>query len=295
MPFMSKIGTALLVGAMLVAPIKAIAQSAPPIGEAKNLPEHANRVAIDGLLGSLQLNEMLDIMIEEELAFGEDLRADMLPDMSKTRWQRDLRVKISAGELRTIFTDAFTRTLDGMEAPLKTQVVTFGADPLVVKAIDLEVKARRLLLDADVENAAYDHAVKSEKTSRFKAISTYINALDLVETNVAGSLNSNLVFYREMVMGGAFPYEVSEQQMVSDVAGEADAMRQEIGEWLTAYLNMAYAPMSDAEFERFSTLATSDAGRAFYHAADRGYDAVFSYNSKVLGAMIAGHIAGEAL
>lgn len=263
-----------------------------------DVAQSPGQAAIDGLIGVIQLDQMLEVMIAEELGFGEDLRADMLPDVTPSRWKRDLQAGLSVGTLKPIFVTAFAQALDGVggrNAPLQAEIAALGHDPLMAKAIDLEVKARRLLLDIDVENAAFDHAVKSEKTARFKAVGAYIEALDLVENNVAGSLNSNLVFYREMVRGGAFPYDVTEQEMVSDVAGEADAMRAEIDEWLTAYLYMAYAPMSDAEFARFSKLGLSAAGRAFYDAANRGYDAVFVHNSKVIGAMVAGHLAGEAL
>lgn len=294
------------VGITVRALVLGLAIGWPVVGAAQSLPAQAtqqgrhgsDQVGIDRLMSTIQLEQMLNVMIEEELGFGEDLRADMLPEVTSARWSRELRAGLSLSVLKPMFVAAFSQALSGADtrnAHLTAEIAALGADPVMAKAIDLEVKARRLLLDPDVEAAAFEQAAKSEKTKRYKDLANYIEALDLVEINVAGSLNSNLVFYREMVRGGAFPYEVTEQEMLGDVAAEADSMRQEIGEWLTAYLYMAYAPMSDVEFARFSKLGLSAAGRAFYHASDRGYDAVFAHNSKVMGAMVAGHLAGEAL
>lgn len=244
------------------------------------------------IVEAIRVDEMLAVLAEEELHFAEDLRVDMLPDVNMLRWKGEVSAALSSVKLKPIFVAAFSEAL--AQSP-KSEILALSTDPLMVKAMDLEIKARRLLLDPTVEEAAIERAAKAGKAPRIEALSAHIETLDLIETNVTGSLNSNLIFYRELVRGGAFPYEVSEQDILGDVAGEADSLRQDIEEWLLSYLYMAYAPLSDREFDDFVKLGESDAGRALYRASEAAYDAVFAQNSKVLGAMVAGKLVGEEL
>lgn len=266
---------------------------APPVILAQGLSAQQNAQEIEKILDALQIEELLELIAEEELSFGEDLRADMLPEINAQRWERSLREQIRADAVRPIFVEAFAKALSAQE-DLRA-VTVMSRSPVMGKAVDLELKARRLLLDADIEAAAIERADQARNLPRYKALAAYIESLDLVETNVAGSLNSNLVLYRELAQGGAFGFEISDQEILSDVAAEADSLRADIEEWLTAYLFMAYHPLTEAEFSELVDLGESAEGRALYHAADRGYEAVFAYNSKVLARFIVARLVGEDL
>jgi len=245
------------------------------------------------ILGALQIEKLLDLVVEEEILFGEDLRGDMLPDLDPKRWQKVMRAQISSEALLPVFVAAFTKALS--DEPDLSSIVALSDAPVMVKAIDLEMKARTLLLDPDIEEAAIARADQARGSARHRALTDYIAALDLVETNVAGSLNSNLTLYRSLAQGGAFEFDVSDQEILSDVAGEAEALRADIETWLMAYLFMAYHPLEDAEFAKLVTLGESPAGRALYHAADKGYEAVFAHNSKALAGLIVARLVGEDL
>src|SRR5690606_34371604 len=123
----------------------------------------------------------------------------------------------------------------------------------------------------------------------------FIAAADLLEPNIAGGLNANLAFYRALVRGGGFPYEVSEQDMLADVRAQEPEVRAEMESWLGAYLFMAYDALSDAELQAYRDFVASEAGRRVTAALFAGFDIVFQRVSEDLGAATARRLSGQEL
>ncbi|WP_376873275.1 hypothetical protein [Albirhodobacter sp. R86504] len=286
----------LLLGGVMAGAVGAQTAGARGAGEPPALLRQAPEASqtATALAEAIRIDDLIAVLVEEELLFGDDLRSDMLPELDPQRWRRLMSGPIDAVQLTPVFLDALNGALPTAPDDLAPLVAVARA-PVMAKAIDFELKARQLLLDIDVEDAAFERADAARGSKRYEALADYVAALDLVELSVSGSLNSNLTLYRAMRDGGAFPFDVTEEDMVSDVASEADALRQDIGEWIMAYLYMAYTPLSDAEFSQLVELGTSQAGRDLFRAVDQGYEAVFTHNSKALGGLVAARLAGEDL
>ena len=71
---------------------------------------------------------------------------------------------------------------------------------------------------------------------------TFIETNNLIETNVAGALNTNYAFYMGLMDGQAFGGALTEEQVLSDVWSQEAEIRSNTTEWLYAFLWMAYQP-----------------------------------------------------
>lgn len=246
------------------------------------------------LAAQLRIDTLLAILRDEGQAYGADLEAELFPGEGGALWQAEV-ARIHAPErLRPIFEAEFLGALDGTDtAPLES----FYRSDLGQRVITLELSAREAMLSPEIENAAIEarDTAFDAHNPRLEAIYRLIDSADLLEPNVVGGMNTNLAFYRAMVTGGAFPYEVTEADMLADVAAQEPEIRAEMDSWLSAYLFLAYTPLSDAEVEEVIAFSASEPGRALTRALFAGFDAVFMETSRALGAAAARRIRSQEL
>ena len=153
------------------------------------------------------------------------------------------------------------------------------------RIIGLEVSAREALLDETVEQMsreAFDE-MRAEDSPRMEALRAYIEANDLVESNIAGALNSNLAFYQGLSAGGALPLEMTEEDMLRDVWLQEPDIREETESWVWSYLAMAYRPLEDADIEAYTAMSQTPEGRALNRAIFAAFDELFTDISRDLG------------
>ena len=269
----------------------ALAGLAPVLAQEPQAPATSTAEATQ-LTEILQLPALLEIMQDEGVAYGEDLQADLFPGQGGAEWTRRVEQIYAPDRLMPVFTEVFAAELQGADTETMRAFFEEGTG---ARAVELEIAARRALLDPGVEEAADQQLEEMLATEapRLLAIEEFAESGDLIEANVLGGLNANLAFYRGMIDGGGLPGEMGEGQLLADVWSQEDAIRTETRDWLYAYLALAYDPMSDDDLQAYTDFSEGAAGKALNRALFAGFDAVFAQVSYELGLGAARYLAGQ--
>mgnify|MGYP000135605036 CR=1 FL=1 len=256
------------------------------------LPLRAGPDPVDTLIEALALGDILEIMRQEGLDYGEDLRAEMFPGRGGGAWPATVARIYDGARIRQVMRDSLAEELDETDlAPL----IAFFTSETGEKAISLEVTARRALLDEAMAEASREALaeMRARDDPRLDLLNRFVRVNDLLESNVVGALNANYAFYLGLVDGGAFPFEVTEDQILADVWSQEADIRLETEQWLYAYLALAYDPLSDRELEAYIGISESPEGQALNRALFEAFDVLFRQISRELGLAAARLIAGE--
>jgi hypothetical protein len=246
----------------------------------------------DRLIALMRVGDTVEIMRKEGLRYGAEIGAEMLPDVSSEDWERTVSRIYDTEKMEAVITQGFEAALEGEDvAPL----VSFFESDLGKEIIGLELDAREAFLNEDTELAAIDayQDAQEQQTELFEQVETIISDSDLVEYNVMGAMNANLMFYRGLADGGAI--DLGESDMLADVWAQESDIRAESEAWLGSFLMMAYRPLNAEELEAYAELYRTPEGRVLnisvFHAYDRMYDEI----SYLLGQAVAEHMRSEEL
>lgn len=269
----------LLIVPMLVLPLRSSAQQV---------------AEVDALLEDMQMAEIFDILRAEGLDYGAELADEMLGDPGDPRWTARVEAIYDTNRTYPRFRDRFRRELGGADIAGMTG---FIRSDLGQRITDLEVVARRALLDPEVEAACrleYDDA-REFGTARLDAIRGFVEAGDLIDSNVTGAMNANYAFWSGMMEAGGLNAEYDQTVILNDVWAQEPELRAETEEWMYCYLLMALEPLDDAELETYTEFAESPAGRRLNRAMFVAFDEVFTDISLRLGRESARYYAAEEL
>jgi hypothetical protein len=265
----------------LSAPLAAETTAAAPVVE----------VTVAELGEVLQLEALFEVLREEGLQHGEDLAADLLPDGGGTAWRAELARLYDLKAVRSRFDAALSAGLGSDPQAMQDVVAFFGSD-LGQRILGLEIEARRAFLDTAAEEAARVVAedAASAKDPKVALIRRMIEAGDLLEMNVAGSLTGTLAFMTGMADSGAYGANLPDDQIRSDTWAQEDQTRTDLSTWLYSYLGLAYAPLTEAELQSYVVFWESPAGQRLNAALFDAFDQAFRTLSYDLG-----HAAGTAM
>lgn len=249
---------------------------------------------VEALFAQLQMPEMIEVMRLEGIDYGKQVATDLIPGGSDADWVDAVNKIYDADRMRTEVIDGFHAALDGQDTAAMLEFFTTEPGKTIA---GLEVSARRAMLDDAVESASKDAAAlaMADRTARFQQIERFIAANDLIETNVAGGLNANYAFYMGLKDGGGLPGSTTLDQILSDVAGQEDQVRQSTTEWLYSFLMLAYHPLSDADLETYIAFSETDPGQALNRAIFTSFDALFEDVSRQLGVAAAARMGTQDL
>lgn len=241
-----------------------------------------NAAKVDALFDALGLPEMLEIMREEGLDYGETIATDMFPGNSIARWNEAVSQIYDIDMMYEEVRGAFGEALEGDD--LDAMLAFYTSDPGET-IVELEVSARRALLDEAVEEASKDNAVIAiaDETPRYLQVKEIVEANDLIEANVVGALNSNYAFYLGLIDGGAMPPGITPDRALQDVWAQEGEIRANTSEWVFSFLLMAYQPLSDADMDTYITFAGSEAGQDINAALFDAFNGMFDDISRALG------------
>ncbi|WP_317054704.1 DUF2059 domain-containing protein [Roseovarius rhodophyticola] len=244
------------------------------------------------LIDALRINETVEIMRKEGLRYGSELGVEMLPGVNAKAWQDQVARIYDTDKMAQVVTQGFETALDGKEI---AEVVAFFTSETGQEIISLELSAREAFLNEDTEMAAMDayERARDENSHLFQQVETLISDSDLVDYNVMGALNSNLMFYRGLADGGAF--EMSEEDMLADVWSQEGDVRNDSEGWLGAFLILAYQPLDDAELEAYAEVYRSEQGKVLNAAIFEAYDQMYEELSYLLGRAVAQQMQSEEL
>jgi Uncharacterized protein conserved in bacteria (DUF2059) len=242
----------------------------------------------------LMIPEIIGVMREEGLAYGQSLEDEMFPGSGGAGWDTTVALIYDQATMVARFQAAFAQEAEG-DPRAMADIVGFFDTELGQRILRLEIEARRSLMDEAVEEAAQQRAAEmvAQDDPRMAALRDFALANDLIESNVQGALNANLGFYQGMTEAGAFGAEMTEDQILSDVWGQEPQIRTETEEWLYPFLALAYGPLTDAELQSYTAFSRTASGKRMNVALFAAFDAVFVQISRDLGRATAKQMIGK--
>lgn len=244
------------------------------------------------LIDALRMDDTVAIMRQEGLLYGEDLAAEMMPEADLTSWRAHLERLYDADKMQALVEAGLAAELEGVEvAPL----ADFFTSDLGEEIVELEIAAREAFLDGEVEAAAKAQyaELESEGAEIVGQIETLVEDSDLIEQNVMGILNANLMLYRGLADGGA--YDLSEEDMLLDVWSQEEGVREDSTAWIGAYLLTAYQPLEPEEIDRYIELWRTQEGQALNRALFAVFDRMYEEISYLTGQAVARHMRSQKL
>jgi len=244
--------------------------------------QSSEETAVDALLDALGMPEMVNIMREEGLSYGDTLAVEMLPSGPTDQWRMAVSAVYDTEMMYEEVRGAFAEAVAGDD--IESMLAFFTSQP-GEKIVDLEVSARRAYLDEAVETASKESAAIAmmDQTPRYLMVQEFVDVNDLIEANVVGSLNSSYAFYTGLIDGGAMPAGVTAETALQDVWAQEPDVRKDTTEWVYSFLLMAYQPLSDAELEAYIAFSKTDAGQDMSDALFTAFDGMFDDISRGLG------------
>jgi hypothetical protein len=262
-------------------------------GAGATAPAEAARPATARQVARLvRVGPLLQVVATEGARHGLGLEQSLFPGKGGKGWAREVARIQSPDRLLAILVAKFER---GMRGEDLSAAEAFFASSLGQRITARELEMRRAMLDAEVQAGAISAAatLREERAGRAALIDRLIETLDLVTANVLGGMNANYAFYRGLGDGGALEERLTERDMLSMVRGQESQIRETTSRWLRAYLTMAYAPLSDADIERYIDFSRTPAGRRYMTAMGQAYGAVFERTSYDLGRAAARYMVAE--
>lgn len=248
------------------------------------LPVRAQAQDVTPLVEALGIARLSEILHREGLDYGKTLEAEMFPGQGGRRWAAEVaRIHDPArlaGGLKAGIETLFT----GREAEL-AQALDFFTSDLGKRVIDLELSAREAFLDEAAKQGAEEsyERLRGKGGARLAALDRFVEVNDLVESNVAGALNSNLAFMTGLADGGGMGDDLPESDILSDLWSQEGQIREDMHNWVYPYLALAYQPLSDDELAAYTAFCETAAGRLFNTALFTAFDHVYAAVSYELG------------
>jgi hypothetical protein len=249
---------------------------------------------LDRLIEALGLPEVIAIMREEGILYADALEAELFSVDGGSRWDALVEKVYDPVTMLGEIESGMAGELGSADiAPM----LSFFEDARGQRIIELEITARRALLDDEIEQASLDalDQLVLDQDPFLDQLQEFVEANQLVDSNVVGALNSNIAFYRGMADGGAYPGGLDEGEMLSMVWGQEPAIRDDTEAWVYSYLAMAYAPLSEEDLGDYIRFSRTDAGGALNAALFAAFDEMFVRISYDLGVAAARFVGGEEL
>ncbi len=248
------------------------------------------------LVDVLQLPEVALILREEGIIHAEELNAEMLDGRGGAGWQIQIDAIYDTARVVESVRRALEDELEGPDvAGGLEESITFYASGLGTKIVSLENSARAAIVDDSIEEAARARFAQIEGTddARLALITELVDSGDMVNRNVTSAMNANYQFLRGLAEGQAT--EMSDEEILKDVAKDVDEITADTESWLYGYLLMAYSPLSDAELQAYVAYSRTDAGQALNRGLFDGFGKAFEDISYALGRAVAMNMMAEEL
>jgi hypothetical protein len=249
---------------------------------------------VQALYEALRLTDIVQVMRDEGIAYGDEIGADLFGGAPPADWQETVARIYDPARLEPQVMEALAAATAGQDIG---PILAFFTSEPGSTFIDLEVSARQAMLDPEVEQMAKEAAAvaMADESPLYAQIERFVAANDLVETNVVAAMNSTYAFYLGLMDGGAFPAEMTESDILGDVWAQEPMIRANTEEWVYSFLLMAYGPLSPEDMEAYIAFSETDAGRAANRAIFAAFDGMFEDISLALGRAAARYMATEEL
>lgn len=238
----------------------------------------------DDLLDALGVPQIVDIMRDEGIEYGDTLARDMVPGGATAGWDATMRRIYDEDRMIATVREVFAREFGDADAAPLLEFFTSETGEQIVR---LELSARDAMREDEIEDAARDafRDLEGSGSETLGAISDFVEANDLVEANLVGALNANYMFYLGLVDGGAL--QMTESDILTEVWSSEEETREDTREWVFGFLLMAYRPLAEGVVEDYTELSRTEAGRALNRALFAGFNKMYDDISYALGMAVA--------
>ena len=254
------------------------------------LPAAAGAEQRAELLEALRLPELIEIMRSEGLDHGAEIGESLLGPRDGPGWAATVAAIYGRERMLGIMTERLEVELASAEAEVAA-MLGFFASGQGQRLVELEISARRAMLDPEIEAAARDRwaEMAEDGGDRVEALRRFADVADLIEANVVGGLNSTYAFYIGLMDGELRGGWVGRGEVLADVMAQEPEIRAEIEEWLFAYLSLAYGPVGAADLDAYIAFFETPAGERLNVALFAAFHEMFETLSRDLG-LAAGRI-----
>ena len=253
----------------------------------------ADRVSqFDALMDAIRISDTVEILHSEGVQYGSNLIRDMMMDADTPGWRIRVGQIYDEKRMQRLLTTGLTREL--AEVDLQP-LVAFFASQLGEDIITAELDARKAFFDEAVELAARDRFedMTGNDDPLVDQITTMMSDSDLVNFNVMGIMNSNLMLYRGLADGGAI--DLGEEDILRDVWTQESGVRTESTGWIQGYFLTAYGTLPEGDLETYAAFWRTEEGRALNAALFAVFDQMYEELSYLLGRAAAEQLNSEEL
>lgn len=243
---------------------------------------------VDDLLEVLGSDALIEVIRDELLDYGEEVGEAMLSDGGGAAWsdilERLYDTELMQARLRSTMQESFG---DTEIAPL----IGFYETEQGQRIVQAELDARRYLLTEGAQEEA--EAACLEPPEHKEALLEFAEVNDILERNVAGTLNSDLAFYHGLVDGGVF--EMSEGEVLDEVQGRLPEIRVSLESWLSGYLCASLGSLPEGDLAAYTAFSQTEEGHALNNAIFDGFGALYDDLSYAIGLAVSVQMLGEDL
>ncbi|WP_171234295.1 DUF2059 domain-containing protein [Ruegeria sp. HKCCA6837] len=244
------------------------------------LPALANE-KIDRLAQAMHLPDVMEILVQEGQEHRKNLDETMLSNTGGALFEAQVNDIYDPMWMQDHLTEAFET---GMSDAQLDQAIVFFESDLGQTIVTLENSARQAMSDPTIEDMARDAFEETARTTtRFALVEEYIEANNLVEKNVQGSLTSDYNFFRGLDVDS----RADTQDLLTELLSQKDNRTADTEAWLYAFLLLAYRPLDEAQMRENIAFSRTETGQALNDALFDGFDRMFNDISYQLGQAVA--------
>jgi hypothetical protein len=244
---------------------------------------------------ALLIPEVVDVIATEGVAHGEDLAQTIFGDRPAPQDWTDLVAAIyDPARMKEEVLASLAENLEGEDtAAMRAFLEAEPGRSLTA----LELDTREAMIDEELEQEAKEAAAVAmfQNSPRLELLRRYAEATDLVEMNVAGTMNNNVAYLTGLLDGGALTDDMTESDILADVASQEPQIRAQTEEWAYSFLLKAYEPASDADIEALIAFSESEPGQALNRAVFEAFDERFTDISRALGLAAARYMTTDEI
>jgi len=246
---------------------------------------------IDRYYAALKMPEVFQILLDEGVQSAIEIAEEDEGITLSPAWTSRARQIYAIDKMDAAFRMGLNAATDLGKSE---EAIAFFESDLGQRIVDIELAARTALSDDAAEEAAAE-AVKSLRESdpdRIGLYEDFIEANNLVDSNVMGALNANLAFYRGLGTNALFG-GLDEGAMLSQVYTQEPEIRSGMEEWTMSFSALAYSLLTKEEMSDYIAISEAPSGQQLNSALFAGFDEVFEMHSFELGRAMAEFMAGD--
>ena len=246
---------------------------------------------IERYYDALKMDEVFQLLQDEGVEGAVEIAQDDEAITLSPAWTSRARQIYSIEKMDAAFRLGLAEATDLSNSE---EAIAFFETELGQRIVDIELAARTALSDDAAEEAAVEMAetLREADPDRVALYERFIEANNLVDSNVMGALNANLAFYRGLGTNELFG-GLDEGSMLSQVYTQEPEIRSGMEEWTMNFSVLAYSLLSEEEMSDYIAMSEAPSGQQLNSALFAGFDQVFEMHSFELGRAMAEFMAGD--